>query len=179
MIALNSNKLKNAIARAKKLHPRVDYLWWRTYLVTSPRSGNQYLVKFQVTNGQQFGLCTCKAGEVNMPCYHLASAASVQIGVAAMRRAAAQSSAQQSTSSASSTPPQSLDCLPDHEYHSHQDTPFSLPQHSHLCLECQTNEVCTDEHCEQTAATVQRCAWCVLTGARWPLNSTNKPIKAP
>src|SRR5438105_12705847 len=92
MIALKKGKLKNAIAKARQLRPRVQYLWWRTYLVTSPHSSNQYLVKFQVTNGQQFGLCTCKAGEVNMPCFHLAAAASVQIGVVAMRRAAQTSS---------------------------------------------------------------------------------------
>ena len=89
MISLTADKLKNAIAKAKKLRPRVQYLWWRAYLVTSPASGNQYTVTFQVTNGQKFGQCSCKAGELYVPCFHLAAAASVQIGVASMRRAVA------------------------------------------------------------------------------------------
>ena len=148
MIALKQDKLKNAIARAKKLHPRVDYLWWRTHLVTSPNSRNQYLVKFQVTDGQQFGLCTCKAGEVNMPCFHLAAAASVQIGVVAMRRAA-QTSSDSPGLGNSLLNPSTSPRLPDHEHHSHQDAPFSLPQHGHLCPECNINETSTDKTCEQ------------------------------
>lgn len=168
MIALKQDRLKNAIAKARKLRPRVQYLWWRTYLVTSPNSRNQYLVKFQVTNGQQFGLCTCRAGEVNMPCYHLAAAAAVQIGVATMRRRAAQ---QAPASSSPSAPPR----LPDHEYQSHQDAPFNLPQHSHLCPECQTSEVCTDETCEQHDGSY-RPALCVACLDRREL--TQQPIAA-
>jgi hypothetical protein len=89
MIALSKDKLQNAIARAKQLRPRVQYLWWRTYLVTSPNSGNQYTVSFQITNGQKFAQCSCKAGQNDMACFHVAAAAAVQIAVASMRRAAA------------------------------------------------------------------------------------------
>ena len=135
MIALTKDKLTNAIAKARKLRPRVQYLWWRTYLVTSPNSGNQYLVKFSITNGQKFADCSCKAGQNQMACFHVAAAVSVQIGVAAMRLAARKQTPRTST----------------HEYHSHQDTPFNLPEHRHTCPECQTSEPCTAEMCEARA----------------------------
>ena len=87
MIALTKEKLTNAITKAKALRPRVQYLWFRCYLVTSPNSGNQYTVKFQITNGQKFAQCSCKAGQNDMACFHVAAAAAVNIGVASMRRA--------------------------------------------------------------------------------------------
>jgi len=87
MIALTSDKLQNAIRRARQLKPKVQYLWWRTYLVTSPNSGNQYTVRFSVRAGQKFADCSCKAGQAHVACYHVASAASVQMIVAGMRLA--------------------------------------------------------------------------------------------
>ena len=87
MVRLERERMGRAIARAREMHPKVQYLWWRSYLVTSPRSGNQYTVTFQVTNGQKFAECSCKAGQAHVPCFHVAAAAAVQIGVAGMRRA--------------------------------------------------------------------------------------------
>ena len=86
MIALKREALQNAIARSFKLRPRVQYLWWRTYLVTLPQSGSQYTVKFPVNNGQKFADCSCKAGQNRMACFHVATTAAAHFGVASMRR---------------------------------------------------------------------------------------------
>src|SRR5437016_6114413 len=89
MIALSKDKLQNAIARAKQLRPTVRFLGERHFLVFSSHNHNEYEVRFAVVNGVKQGECSCRAGQEGMPCYHLAAAVSVNIGVAAMRKRAA------------------------------------------------------------------------------------------
>ena len=85
MIKLNKTTLANAIKRAKTLHPTVRFIGERHFNVVSPTSGNVYEVKFDVIDRQRFGSCTCKAGQRGTPCYHIAGAASVNIGIQSMR----------------------------------------------------------------------------------------------
>ena len=90
MIKLDTNTLKNAIARAKQLKPFVAFLGERHFCVASSHGPQTYQVRFFVNpvTREKFGTCDCKAGQSAMPCYHLAAAAAVNIGVMSMRRQA-------------------------------------------------------------------------------------------
>jgi hypothetical protein len=62
---------------------------FRQYRVTNRDNGNQYVVNFFVRkDGKRFGGCTCKAGERNLACKHLAAAAGLHVCIAAQKKAA-------------------------------------------------------------------------------------------
>jgi hypothetical protein len=145
MIALTTNKLQNAIARARQLRPTVHFLGERHFKVYSARNHNEYEVRFAVADGVKLGECSCRAGQEGLPCYHLAAAASVNIGVAAMRRTAQVATPR----------------TPGHIYHSAQDTPLSLPEHQHTCPDCGVVEGCTNDLCEPNADGGFAAAQCV------------------
>ncbi len=154
MLTLTTKTLANAIKRAKKIRPSVKWLGGRSFTV-SGSTGNTYNVHFAVARDAQgkqvcLGVCDCEAGKNEMACFHLAAASAVNIAIHAMRQTA------QSASPAAPTSPRT----PDHEYHSHQDTSFNLPQHQHTCPDCQTSEICTDE-CEAMADGSYKDARCV------------------
>ncbi len=81
MIRLDSAKMKNAIARAKTVRPRVTRTGDRSYTVTSSDRTRHYTVNFAVTNGHKLAECDCKAGQAGMICLHVAAAAAVNIAV--------------------------------------------------------------------------------------------------
>ena len=87
MIKLESNKMQKAIERAKAVRPRVRVINAddRTYSVTGSK-GDTYTVKFAVARGLKLAECSCKAGQASMMCYHVASAAQVNVMVQSMRR---------------------------------------------------------------------------------------------
>ncbi len=58
----------------------------RTYAVTGSK-GDNYTVKFAVANGHRLAECDCPARGL---CYHIAAAASVNIGIQSMRRQTAE-----------------------------------------------------------------------------------------
>jgi hypothetical protein len=89
----NNDKMTKAIERAKAAHPRVKWLGERAYTVSSSDGQRLYTVRFEVTSGNKFAACNCKAGQAGMLCYHVAAAASVNIAVASIRRQAAQAAA--------------------------------------------------------------------------------------
>ena len=72
--------IKRAIERAKasKLFVQSTGLV-RQYRVTNRETGAQYTVDFFVRNGKRFGHCTCKAGQNNIACKHLAAAAGYHV----------------------------------------------------------------------------------------------------
>lgn len=89
MIELKSKEqMAKAIKRAKQLKPFVRVRGFRWYEVKSSNGENIYTIHFYKNGRQKLGECTCKAGERGLVCYHLAGAAAVHIGMAAMRRAA-------------------------------------------------------------------------------------------
>lgn len=89
MIELRSREqMARAIERAKKLKPFVRVRGFRWYEVKSSTNESVYTVHFYKVGRQRLGECNCKAGERGLICYHLAGAAAVHIGLAALRRAA-------------------------------------------------------------------------------------------
>lgn len=87
MIRLEANKMAKAIEKARRLRPRVIWLGGRDFKVIGA-SGDSYKVSFAVANGVKLGGCNCAAGQSGMVCYHLASAAQVNIIVQSARRQA-------------------------------------------------------------------------------------------
>ena len=89
MIKLEAEKMANAIARARQVHPRVKWLGGRRYLVSSSKGQKKiYTVSFAVVDGAKLGECECRAGQAGMMCFHLAAAAAVNIAIQSQRKAA-------------------------------------------------------------------------------------------
>lgn len=88
MIELRStDQLTRAVERARAGKLRVQFTTiYRQYRVTNLETDAMYTVNFFVRNGRRFGHCTCKAGERNIACKHLAAAAGLHIMVAANPR---------------------------------------------------------------------------------------------
>lgn len=86
MIKLEAERMANAIARARQVHPRVKWLGGRRYSVSSSKGQRIYTVSFAVVNGAKLGECECKAGQAGMMCFHLAAAAAVNIAIQSQRK---------------------------------------------------------------------------------------------
>ncbi len=79
MIKLTQENTQKAIERCKQLKPKVRFIKDRLYVVYSARNSNVYHVRFDVQNGERYGICECKASENGRVCYHVVSAAAVNI----------------------------------------------------------------------------------------------------
>lgn len=88
MIELKSAaQLEKAIERAKAGSLFVCFVRFRQFRVVNRVNGRTYNVNFFVRSGRRFGQCNCTGGERGLACKHLAAAAAIQTGIAAMRRA--------------------------------------------------------------------------------------------
>lgn len=87
---VSADQLTKATERAKAGNLFVQSTTiFRQYRVTNRDNGSQYVVNFFVRrDGKRFGGCTCKAGERNLACKHLAAAAGLHVCIAAQKRAA-------------------------------------------------------------------------------------------
>jgi hypothetical protein len=86
---ISADQLSKATERAKISNLLVQPTTiFRQYRVTNRDNGNTYTVNFFVRNGKRYAGCTCKAGERNLACKHLAAAAGLHICIAALMRAA-------------------------------------------------------------------------------------------
>lgn len=86
MIELKSaEQLSKAIDRAKSGSLFVRFIQFRQFRVENRSNGQTYNVNFFVRAGRRFGHCDCAGGERGLACKHLAAAAAVQTGIAAMR----------------------------------------------------------------------------------------------
>ena len=83
---LSTEQLDKAIGRAKAGNLFVRFVQFRQFRVENRQTGATYNVNFFVRDGRRFGHCDCKGGERGLVCKHLAAAAAVQTGIAAMRR---------------------------------------------------------------------------------------------
>ncbi len=84
----DSNQLTKAIERAKASNLLVQASGlFRQYHVTNRATGARYTVDFFVRrDGKRFGACSCKAGQHDIACKHLAAAAGLHICRAAARK---------------------------------------------------------------------------------------------
>jgi hypothetical protein len=78
-------KLENAINKARTVKPLVRVAKFGHYTVTNKTTGATYTVECVKRDGKRFASCTCKAGVRDVPCFHLASAVSVHMQLAAER----------------------------------------------------------------------------------------------
>lgn len=79
MIKLTKENTAKAIERSKQLKPKVIFISDRVYEVKSSRNDSSYTVRFDVIGGERFAECECKASERGLVCYHITSAAAVNI----------------------------------------------------------------------------------------------------
>lgn len=83
---VSTEQMSKAIERAKAGRLFVRFVQFRQFRVENRANGRTYNVNFFVRDGRRFGHCDCKGGERGLACKHLAAAAAVQTGIAAMRR---------------------------------------------------------------------------------------------
>ena len=86
MIKLTAENTTKAIERCRQLKPTVRFIADRTFSVQSANNANSYTVRFDVKDGEKFGLCECRASERGLICYHIAGAAQVNIYRQSLKR---------------------------------------------------------------------------------------------
>ncbi len=86
MIKLTTQNTTKAIERCRKLKPQVRFVTERVFAVKSANNTNSYTVRFDVKNGEKFGLCECTASERGFVCYHIIGAAIVNIYTQGLKR---------------------------------------------------------------------------------------------
>ncbi len=87
-ILKDKTQLENAIAKAKKIRPRVEFDRFGKYRVSGSKGGFYIVICKKSDNGYKTVECACKAGEQGLACYHAASALSLHIGLARQRQTA-------------------------------------------------------------------------------------------
>jgi hypothetical protein len=81
------DQLTNAIAKAKKVRPRVEFDRFGRYRVSGSKGYYTVLCK-KSDNGFKTVICTCKGAEKGLVCYHAAAALSLHIGLARRQQTA-------------------------------------------------------------------------------------------
>ncbi len=81
-------QLEKAIAKAKKIRPRVEFDSFGRYRVSGSKGGFYTVICKKSDNGYKLVECTCKGGERGLPCYHSAAALSLHVGLARQRQTA-------------------------------------------------------------------------------------------
>ena len=61
MIRLTAENTQRAVERCHQLKPRVKCIKDRLHVVYSASNSNVFHVRFDVQNGEKFGVCECKA----------------------------------------------------------------------------------------------------------------------
>ena len=84
---VSTEQMAKAIERARAGNLFVRFVQFRQFKVENRANGHTYNVNFFVRAGRRFGHCDCKGGERGLACKHIAAAAAVQTGIAAMRLA--------------------------------------------------------------------------------------------
>ena len=87
-ILKDEKQLERAIAKAKKLRPRVEFGGFGHYRVSGSKGGFYTVICKKSDNGYKTVECTCQGGEKGLVCYHAVSALSLHIGLARQRQSA-------------------------------------------------------------------------------------------
>jgi hypothetical protein len=82
------DQLQNAIVKAKKIRPRVEFDHFGRYRVSGSKGGFYTVTCRRSDNNYKLVECTCKASERGLPCFHAAAALSLHIGLARQRQTA-------------------------------------------------------------------------------------------
>ncbi len=80
-------QLENAIVKAKKIRPRVEFGGFGHYRVSGSK-GFYTVICRKDERGYKTVDCTCKGAEKGLVCYHSAAALSLHIGLAKQRQTA-------------------------------------------------------------------------------------------
>ncbi len=80
-------QLEKAIAKAKKLRPRVEFDRFGRYRVSGSKGYYTVICK-KSDNNYRLVECTCKGGEKGLVCYHAAAALALHTGLARQRQTA-------------------------------------------------------------------------------------------
>ena len=81
------DQLTNAITKAKKIRPRVEFDRFGRYRVSGSK-GYYTVICRKDERGYKTVECTCKGAEKGLVCYHAVSALSLHIGLAKQRQTA-------------------------------------------------------------------------------------------
>ncbi len=81
------NQLTNAITKAKKIRPRVEFDRFGRYRVSGSK-GFYTVICRKDERGYKTVDCTCKGAERGLACYHAAAALSLHIGLARQKPSA-------------------------------------------------------------------------------------------
>jgi hypothetical protein len=76
------DQLTNAIAKAKKIRPRVEFDRFGRYRVSGSKGGYYTVICRKDDRGIKAVECACKGGEQGLVCYHAVAALSLHIGLA-------------------------------------------------------------------------------------------------
>ncbi len=82
------DQLTNAITKAKKIRPRVEFDRFGRYRVSGSKGGYYTVICRKDDRGIKAVECTCKGGEKGLVCYHAVSALSLHIGLARQQKTA-------------------------------------------------------------------------------------------
>ncbi len=86
-ILKGKQQLDRAIAKARKVRPRVAFVAFGHYQVSGSK-GYYTVICRKSDNGYKTVECTCKGAEKGLVCYHAVSALSLHIGIARQRQSA-------------------------------------------------------------------------------------------
>jgi hypothetical protein len=79
------DQLDNAITKAKKIRPRVEFDRFGRYRVSGSK-GYYTVICRKDERGYKTIACTCRGAEKGLVCYHAVSALSLHIGLAKQRQ---------------------------------------------------------------------------------------------
>jgi hypothetical protein len=82
------DQLKTAIAKARKIRPRVEFDRFGRYRVSGSKGGFYTVICKKSDNNYKTVECTCKGAEKGLVCYHAAAALSLHIGLARQQQTA-------------------------------------------------------------------------------------------
>ncbi len=82
------SQLTNAIAKALKIRPRVEFDCFGRYRVSGSKGGYYTVICRKDDRGIKAVECACKGGEQGLVCYHAVAALSLHVGLARQRQTA-------------------------------------------------------------------------------------------
>ncbi len=81
-------QLEKAIAKAKKIRPRVEFGGFGSYRVSGSKGDYYTVICRKDERGYKTVDCTCKGAERGLACYHAAAALSLHVGLARQQQTA-------------------------------------------------------------------------------------------